>query len=141
MAITLKDLEQFRQLQKEAAQLAKRLEKMTKSSANIVSDSVKGSSNDIRAKETTFVITGLDQRNRLNYERVQRRLENRATRISTTLLLIEEFVDTVTDSEIRRIIDYRYVQGLPWKAVAQRVYDYPSETRARVAMVRYFEKN
>ena len=136
--MTIKDLEQYRQLQKEVKQISKRLESMSKAPGNLVSDSVKGSSHDLRAKETIFTITGLDQRNRLKYERLQRILEERANRINDTLLKIEEFVDTVQRSDIRRIIDYRYIQGLSWIAVSKRVYDYPSQTRARMAVTRYF---
>jgi len=136
--MTIKDLEQYRQLQNEVKQIAQRLEAMSKAPGGIVSDFVKGSSHDMRAKETVFTITGLDQRNRLKYERLQRILQARANRLSNDLLKIEEFIDTVTSSEIRRIIDYRYIQGFSWKAVSRRVYSYPSETRARMAITRYF---
>jgi len=137
-SITITDLEQYRQLQREVKQIAKRLENMSKAPGNIVADAVKGSSHDMRAKETLFTIIGLDQRNRFKYERLQRILEARAIRLNNNLLAIEAFVDTVTRSDIRRIIDYRYIQGLSWIAVSTRVYDYPSQNRARMAITRYF---
>jgi len=140
MATTIKDLEQYRKLQKEILNTSKRLESMPKSPSRIVSDSVKGSSHDLRAREQVITITGLDMRNRLKYEKLQRIYEDRVTRQTKTILKIETFIDTIEDSNIRNIINCRYIQGLSWAATAQRVYGYPSESIARMAIKRYFKK-
>jgi len=136
--MTIKTLEQYRQLQNEVKQLNSRLEKLKAAPSKIVSDSVRGSSHDITARERIITITGLDQRGRLRYERLKGILQERANRLGDVLLEVEEFIDTVTRSDIRQIIDFRYTQGLSWTAVSKRVYGYPSDTRARMAITRFF---
>ncbi|MCL2215784.1 MAG: hypothetical protein FWB91_02060 [Defluviitaleaceae bacterium] len=136
--MTIKDLEQYRQLQNEVKRITQRLEILQSKPQNIVSDSVRGSSHDITARECIFTITGLDQRSKIKYDKLKEVLRERATRLQDKLIIIEEFISTVPRSDIRRIIDYRYIQGFSWATTSRRVYGYPNEARARMAVTRYF---
>jgi len=133
--MTIKDLEQYRQLQNEVKQLSLRLENFPD---YIVSDSVRGSSRNMPYQELIITITGVDPRSQAKFNGLKEKLEKRANRLRDSLIEIEEFIDQVPRSEIRRIIDYRYIQGYSWASVSKRVYGYPSETRARMAVTRYF---
>ena len=139
--MTIKELEQYRKLQNEVNQLAQRLEKMSKGTGGIVSDFVKGSSHDLRAKETVFTITGLDQRNRLKYERLQGILQRRTNRLCNDLLKIEIFIDGVECSKIRQIITHRYIEGRPWEYIAEHVYGEKDvvEDTPRKAIINFFK--
>ena len=138
--MTIKDLEEYRWLKKEVKILTKRIEKMHENPApdSLVTDSVRASARQSPYQEHVITITGLGGKHRVKYAKVKRLLENRIQRIADSIVSIEEFIDTVTRSDIRQIIEYRYIQGLSWRAVSQRVYDYPSETRARQAITRFF---
>jgi len=136
--ITIKDLEQYQHLRKEVNQLAVKLESFNKSPGGIVSDSVRGSSHSAPYQERIVTITGLDHRQASKYYRLKALLEERADNLTDLLLQIETFISTVTRSDIRRIIAYRYMDGISWRAVSKRIYGYPSETRARNALTRFF---
>ena len=74
----------------------------------------------------------------ITYAKIKRLLETRTERIQAAILDIEEFIDTIPRSDIRQIINYRYIEGLSWKATARRIYGYPSGDRARMAVTRFF---
>lgn len=136
--MTIKDLEQYRQLQNEVKQLTQQIESLHGKPQNIVSDTVKGSNHNVHSRIVRFTITGLDMRDKLKCEKLEKILRERVERLGDTLIRIEEFISTVSRSDIRQIINYRYIKGLSWMAVSRRVYGYPSHTRARMAVTRYF---
>ncbi|MCL2197300.1 MAG: hypothetical protein FWB80_00095 [Defluviitaleaceae bacterium] len=132
--MTIKELEQFRHLQHEVRGLIQRIEKLQTMSKDIVSDSVKNSNGGI------LVITGLDVRSAVKSKKLEKILQERAVHLKRELLRIETFISTVTKSEIRRIIDYRYLQCLQWDDVAKKVYGHATEDTPRKALKRYLRE-
>ena len=133
-------LGEFRFVLNEIRQLSQRIEKLQNAPSKIVSDSVRGSSHDVVARERIFTITGLDQRNRQKIDKLTKILENRASRLMDILLKVEDFVSTIPRSDIRQIIDCYYVQGLTWAETATIVYGSAGEDAPRKALERFLEK-
>ena len=138
--MTINELEQYRQLQQEIKQLYTRLERLQDTKSHIVADSVKGSSHQSPYQQKIIPITGINKTHEKTYHRIKEILESRINRTHKIIVDIEEFISTLADSEMRRIVDYRYVQGFSWKATSKRVYGYPSEDRARKAVARFFNE-
>lgn len=65
----------------------------------------------------------------------------RKDRASVMLLEIERFLNTVTDSYIRRIITFRYIDHMSWNRVADKVGGGNTEDSVRKALDRYLEKS
>lgn len=140
MSITIKDLEQYRLLQKEVKRLGERLDRLYNKPSHMVSDSVRASSSQLPYQQHITVITGLGGKHKATEAKLQRQLAARQQRIADTILAIETFVDTVAQSEIRQIIDYRFMQGLSWRDTSQRVYGHACDAAARMAINRFFAK-
>ena len=140
MSITIKDLEQYRLLQKEVKRLAERLERLYNKPSHMVSDSVRASSHQLPYQQRITVITGLGGKHKTTEAKLQRQLAARQQRIADTILAIEDFVDTITQSEIRQIIDYRFIQGLSWQDTSNHVYGHACDATARMAIKRFFAK-
>ena len=141
MAITIKDLEQYRQLQKEVAALSERLERLANTPDVGVFDTVKGSSYDVRNVERVFTIMGMGGKHRVTYEKVASLLRERYDRIQQMIVTITEFINAIPDSHIRQIVEYRYIQGLSWRKTAKKLDLYTSPDSARMALNRYMQKN
>jgi len=139
--LTIKDLEQYRQLQKEVEQLNQQLGRLQNDPGNIVTVTVKSSNRRNPYNEQIIPITGFNEKHMERFNQVKTLLEERVGQALEAVVEIEKFIKTIPRSDIRRIIDYRYIQGLSWAAVSTQVYGSPIENRARMAIQRYFEKN
>ena len=138
--MTIKKLEQYRQLRQEIMQLNGRLERLLDSKSHIVTDTVKGSSRQNPHQERIIPITGISQKHMEIYNHVRLILQERIRRTHKDIVAIEEFISTVEDSAIRRIIDYRYIQGLSWEKTTRKVYKHAHKDTARKAIERFFAK-
>ena len=54
--------------------------------------------------------------------------------------VIEDFVESIPDIRIRRIVRLKYLQGLSWNQVAQKLGGYNTSDSVRMACKRFFEK-
>lgn len=79
-------------------------------------------------------------RKKLLYEERKTRLKLLRIKIAETINEVEEFISSIDDSHIRRIINLRYVKGLPWNIVAMQIGGMNSEDSVRKALDRYLEK-
>ena len=75
-------------------------------------------------------------------------LVNLTARISArqTLIILErdkleQFINTVTDSNLRQMFTLRFVNGLPWEQVAAGIGEGYSVEAVRKAVYRYIKKN
>ncbi len=136
--MTIKTLEQYRQLKNEVIQLNQRLDKLHNNENIYVFDTVKGSSHSIPYQERVIAITGISQKHIATCNRLKSILADRVSRIQSSIVEIEEFLNSVERSEIRQIIQLRYIQGLSWLVTARKVYGYPCGDRARMTITRFF---
>ena len=57
-----------------------------------------------------------------------------------TLNQVEEFIASVNDSRMRRIINLRFIEGMSWNKVADHIGGGNTEDSVRKAFVRFMEK-
>ena len=57
-----------------------------------------------------------------------------------TLNKVEEFIASVSDSRMRRIINLRFIEGLSWNKVADRIGGGNTEGSIKMAFQRFIEK-
>ena len=138
--MTLKDLEEYKRLKNEAVQINESLNRLLSNQNALVFDTVKGSSQKSPYQERVIPIQGISQKYARAYAKRKRGLEQRLNRCLKKMSEIEDFINTVQRSDIRQIIEYRYIRGYSWIATSKRVYGAPSENRARMAITRFFAK-
>lgn len=146
MGIDKNVLEQYCSIKKEIADLERMIaesnRKIKKYEKQVVSDTVTGT----RADGTTgpIKITGIaqqyiDRENELNEKRV-RRMEQCKKRLEKLPEEIEKYIETIPDSEIRRIARWRYLEELEWNQVAVRMGKGYSAGACRKKMERFLQK-
>lgn len=138
--MTLNQLEQYRALTKEVKMLERRIADLESRPESFVSDTVIGSAQCIPYQPHTITIHGYGNQYQDKINALRVKYIARQQQLYKQMEEIESFVDGLDDSRLRQIIEYRYVKGMPWNAVAKNVYGYPSGDTARKAVTRFFEK-
>lgn len=134
-------LKQYCDLQKEIKELEQRIERLRSKSVQVVTDSVKGSSNDFPYVEKTFIITGLEEdRREQQLEKLSNILYKRKAKCKEIAIEIEEFINTIPDSRTRRVFTLRYIDGLSWLQIARKIERYDESYPRKVIHDKYLEK-
>ena len=139
--MTINHLEQLRHLKKEIKMLEKRIANHEDSPEVFVSDSVVGSLPCVPYQPYTITIKGYGNRYQDKINALQVKYIVRKQQLCKELEDIEVFIESLKDSWLRQIIEYRYVKGMAWNEVAKNVYGYPNGDAARKAVKRFFEKS
>ena len=133
--MTLRELEEYRMLKNEVVQITESLERLGNASM-LVFDSIRSSS----SKERIIPVIGISPRYMTIYNKRKERLENHIKKLLDKLSDIEDFVQNIEKSEIRQIIELRYIRGLTWRKTAEKVYNgYASEDTPRKAIKQFFK--
>lgn len=132
----LSDLKQYEKLKNEITELKEQIRKDESREDVIVADTVK----DYRDGERVIIIRGYDERLGNKIGKARMGLIERRIKAENKRLEIETFIDEVEDSEIRQIIQYKYIDGMAWKVIARKIYGSPCEDRPRKKIIRFFEK-
>ena len=72
-------------------------------------------------------------------EKIHALIKSRVELLVSKLLKAEQFIDSVEDSRIRTLLTLRFIEGLDWKDVAERVYRKMSADSARKAVKQFFD--
>lgn len=138
-------LMQYTDLQQEVKELREQIDRIENQLDKIkeegsVKDSVKGGSGGIQH----FVVEGFpvpsySKKISMLRERTQK-LEQRETKLLETLNQVEEFIESVNDSYIRRIINARVIDGLTWQQVAERLGETNTEGSVKMTFQRFMDK-
>lgn len=64
-------------------------------------------------------------------------LHNRKKRVDELIIAIEEYIDCVDDSRIRRMISLKYIEGKTWYQVAQAMGRYYTQDSCKKQVHRY----
>ena len=146
MGIEKNVLKQYSSVKKEIADLEQMIansnRKIKKYEKQVVSDTVIGTRQD--GTTGPMKITGIaqqyiDRENELNEKRIQR-MERCKGRLEKLLEETEEYIETIPDSEIRRIARWRYLEELEWNQVAIRMGKGYSKDSCRMRMERFLQK-
>lgn len=126
MAISKEILIQYADLQQECAEVREKIEKLEQQIAKIeeegaVIDKVMGGEGGLQPfKIEGFPYPEYTRKKSLLFMR-KATLTGLEMELLETLNQVEEFITSVSDSHIRRIINLRVIEGLSWNQVAMRI--------------------
>lgn len=137
-------LEQYIDLVKEKEEVSNRIMRLKEKLNRIntegnVKDAVRGGSGGLQ----TFHINGFpmaeyEETNYLLNKNI-RILKEREQQIAEKLVSVDEYLNTLDDSRMRRMIIKRYIEGKRWVQVAHEMGKQYTEDACRVQMKRFFE--
>lgn len=133
-----KALSEHEAVSKEIVDLKGRLN-FIEASMGLVSDTVMGSTPE-RADYHVIGITGVAASDAAKAAECRGALAARRSRLERLAAVIEGFAAGVDDERIKSIITTRYLDGLDWKATAEKVYAGASASTPRMALRRYLLK-
>lgn len=135
-----KFLIQIEDLNNEVEDIKKRLEKLAAKPDKVVRDSVSGSSTTWPYIKHSCVVEGVDESKYRNIKKYKRILKKKQEKLQKIINQLEYELDYIDDSDIRRIIRYKYVDKCNWVEIMFKM-NYKSECQARIKLKRFFEKN
>ena len=144
MAISKEILTQYSDLQQECKEVREKIEKLEKQIERIESDGavvdkVRGGDGGIQPfKIEGFPYPEYSRKKTLLYAR-KATLSELEMELLETLNEVEEFIASISDSHIRRIVNLRVVDGLSWGEVARRIGG-NTEDSVRMAFNRFIEQ-
>ncbi len=131
--------EEKKDIQNSLSRIQKQLERLEEKGYK-VKDSVKGGEGGIQI----FKVEGYPYP---EYIRVktksllqQQKLNIKMDKMDELLSKIDNYIDSIENSEIRRIIIYRHIDDMAWQQVAKRMGKYYTADGCRKLLERYFEK-
>lgn len=140
-------LVQFADMQEEVKDIRKRAEGVRKQlerleTGGTVIDTVKGTRQDgtfgsIRIEGFPCVDHEKKLRNLQSYLRKLAEAEEKLLELTNAA---EEYINGIEDSQMRRIVRYRFLDGLSWNEVAGRLGGNNTEGSVKMAFGRFFEK-
>lgn len=135
---------QYSDLQQECKEVREKIEKLEKQIAKIESegsvvDKVRGGEGGLQSfKIEGFPYPEYSRKKTLLYAR-KATLSELEMELLETLNRVEEFIASISDSHIRRIVNLRVVDGLSWGEVARRIGG-NTEDSVRMAFNRFIEQ-
>lgn len=136
--MTKDQLDQYLALKKEVGLLEREIDLLRNRSSEVVTDVVSGSCSTYPYTRRTFSISGLSIRDLDKLESKLQRLQDRRQRISNAADEIDQFIDQVSDSQIRQILYFKYLKGMSWRQVARQLGGKNTEDGVRKKVERYF---
>ena len=124
MEMTIKRLESYKRLMQEIAILRWELNEMNTTDAGLGSSVIKDYS---KGFERPQAVVGFDDE---RYRRKRRLLDQKEAEAEE----IRKWVEAIEDTATRKVFEYFYLDGLPWKEVAKRLgyRDNPDYPRLRI---------
>lgn len=136
--MTKEELEQYRSIVAELDEIRDRLNNYT------VSDTVTGSDSEFPYVKHSISVGGVTERRECHRDMILKR------RLEVQKQEIDEFLDNMSDSMVRRIIKIKYIEGIvepTWLEVAKIMYpkldigrQYKMKNTLRMALNRYLRK-
>lgn len=135
-------LEQADSVIEEIKDIENRLKNIEKREKTIIGDSVTGSEKEFPYIKRNFRVNGIDNKvfGSKTKRQYKKMLKSKKNKYEKMIKQIEYELNYIKDSEIRRIIRYRYYDKLSWIQIQIKM-KYNSENTARMKLERFFEKN
>ena len=136
---------QYSDLQQECKEVREKIEKLEKQIDRIekdgnVIDKVRGGEGGLQSfKIEGFPYPEYSRKKTLLYAR-KATLSELETELLETLNEVEEFIASISDSHIRRIVNLRVIDGLSWNKVADHIGGGNTEGSVKMAFQRFMEK-
>lgn len=146
MGIDKNVLEQYTSIKKEIADLERMIaesnSKIKKFEKQVVSDTVTGTRPDLTIgpiKITGIAQQQIDRENELNRNRIQK-MKRFKKKLEKLVVEVEEYIQKIPDSEVRRIARMRYIENLSWRRVAVHMGEGYTEDFCRQKMNNFLKK-
>lgn len=124
--MTKEHLEQLISLRAEIRDLNREIKVLRERGREIVTDKVQASSHDFPYTQVNFTIRGYDVKGKRKRDaaiyKKQCMLEKRMVEAQILEADISEFINTIHDSEIRRIFHARYELGWTWEQIGNDMH-------------------
>lgn len=134
--ITKRDLENYRAAKRELGVINDQINALVRVRRR--HDIVIGSSRYKPYGERLYVVNGVPMSDpELRKYRFQ--YASKRNKVLEQLQMIEAWLETLTDAELRTIITLRYIQGLKWEWVAANVSPLATADSVRMAVNRHFD--
>lgn len=121
--MTKEDLEQLCDLGKEITELEYKIARLSSRGSRIVSDKVQASSKEFPYVQTTVKIEGIDfagdQKSRRQLRQKRILLQQRKEQAEALELRITQYINSIQNSGIRRMIEYKYIEGYTWEKIGR----------------------
>ena len=136
---------QYSDLQQECKEVREKIEKLERQIEKIESDGavvdkVRGGDGGLQSfKIEGFPYPEYSRKKTLLYAR-KATLSKLEMELLETLNEVEEFIASISDSHIRRIVNLRVVDNLSWNKVADRIGGGNTEGSVKMAFQRFMEK-
>ena len=131
--MTRNELVEYCDLKKEIEDLEKRIDKIHKLS-EMVSDTVQN------GYKHRAVIYGFDLKRRRKLHMHENKLQEFYDKLFEKQNKIEDYIETIPQSNIRQIFRYRYIDGFSWNQI-QVLMKYNHEDTARKKHDKFLEEN
>ena len=135
---------QYSDLQEEVKEVRERIERTErqiekiKEEGNVIDTVSGGSGNTQHFKIEGFPYPEYSRKKTLLYAR-KATLASLEMELLETLNQVEEFIASVDDSRMRRIITLRFIENLSWNKVADRIRGRNTEDSVKKAFYRFME--
>lgn len=135
-------LEQINSIRSELKDLNSRIIVLNQQINPVVVDSVQGSSTTYPYIQHNCKIEGSVEsfKNKNIRKKYKKQIKSKEYKLDKLKNQLEYELNYVEDSEIRRILRYRYEDDLNWVQIMHKM-EYNSENVARMKLNRFFEKN
>lgn len=128
-------------IRKEIKELETKIAKLELKSDEIVSDSVESTTKVFPIIPTKLKIKGLDQKVIKKLEYYKTILEERHSNLLDIQIQVEEFINQLPTSRLRRIFTYRYIEQYSWVKIAQLIGGNATSESIKKEHNRFLKKN
>lgn len=141
--MTKRELEQLTDLKREIGEIEQNIAKIEQMDIKAVPIKVDASSKCFPYIQSRAVVQEYDpvladKRDRILYEKSML-LEERKRKAAEEELMLTQYINNVKVSRVRRIMQYRYVEGFTWEKIGEIMHC--DRTTAEKMITRYLKKN
>lgn len=117
------EMEQLNNLRKEISELETAIDRIRQQGVETVADKVKASGNEFPYIDGFKSISGInlaaESRKKKALIKKKQLLNDRKEKAELAELKMTEYINNVPDSRIRRIMQYRFIEGLTWEKIGK----------------------
>lgn len=141
MVLVLKEeLLQLCDIRNEIKEIKIKIDKLELKSEQVISDSVESTTKSFPFMLTHERIEGIDVKKKKRLEHYKNILEERYEKLLETQLKVEEFIDNIPTSRLRRIFTFRYIDQLSWDEIAAAISSKSTADSVRLEHNRFLKK-
>lgn len=119
--MTKKELEQYTKLKREIESIGKRYDKLCAKEVPEVAGKVQASENGFPWMRYRMTVQMYEPKANDEINKIINILRERLERCDRQMKEVEQFISSISDSELRNIFELRYIEGLKLKEIADRV--------------------